>query len=181
MNRLIELLVNFLELFYFVVVVDCYERAVVLRLGKYNRTLDPGPHWKLPLAIDDVLKANVVRETQELPAQAFTTSDGVDAVASAVVTFCVRDVKRLLLDTEDAEGVLASASRGAILRVLRSRTWASLQAGDDLDEAITTEVRRLAFKWGIEVERVELSDLTRATTYRLLVDGSMSGGGGVEE
>ena len=41
------------------------EEAVVIRLGRYLKTTDPGLHFKLPLNIDEVLKIETKRVLQE--------------------------------------------------------------------------------------------------------------------
>lgn len=179
--RIFEIIIAFVESFYFMTTVMEFERAVLLRRGRYRRTLEPGWRFFIPFGVDEILKVNVVRETAELPAQAFTTIDGVCAVATAIITFRISDVKKHLLETEDAEEVLADASRGPILRILRMKKWQDLVKAEDLDDEITKAVRRPAFRWGVEVEAVTLSDLTRARTLRLLVDGALEIGGGIED
>ena len=170
-NKLIELLIDFVGLFYVGTVVDQYERAVVLRLGKFKRELGPGFHWLWPLAIECALKANVVPESNDLPAQAITTADGKNVVFSAVVVYQVRDVRKLLLETEDAETVLADASRGTLRRALCALDWDELRrGGEQLDQELTQAVRSKAFRWGIEVLSVSLSDLSRTAVLRLVHD-----------
>ena len=171
LNRLIDLLLDLIALFYFGTVVAVYERAVVLRLGKFSRELQPGFHWVWPFAIEEVLKVNVVPESNDLPAQALTTADGRNIVASAVVVYRVRDVRKLLLETEDAETVLADASRGTIRQHLCRLTWDEIrQPGSKIDDDLTRAVRSNAFRWGIEVLSVMLSDLSRTAVLRLVHD-----------
>ena len=45
-------------LFFCVYTVDANENAVILRLGKYNATTEPGLHFKIPI-IDSVYKVKV--------------------------------------------------------------------------------------------------------------------------
>jgi modulator of FtsH protease HflK len=47
------------------VTIDPEERGVVLRFGKYNRTLDPGLHFKIPFGLDRVYKVPVQRQLKE--------------------------------------------------------------------------------------------------------------------
>lgn len=170
-NRLIDLIIDFVGLFYFTTVILDYEKAVVLRLGRYKKTLDPGFHFVMPFAIDTVLKDNVVFETTDLPAQSITTKDGKNIVASAVVGWRTRDIRKLLIDVEDAETVLTDAGRGSVRQVLCSKTWHEIQTGGDtLDEELTKAIRTKAFRWGIEVVDVTFSDLCRTMVLRLVQD-----------
>jgi len=64
-------------------VVDQTEAAVVLRLGKYNRTVGPGLQWKMPLG----LESNYNVPTQVIQTMAFgfrTERPGVTTVYSKV-------------------------------------------------------------------------------------------------
>lgn len=174
-ERLIDFISRFIQMFVFVRTVDCYEKAVLLRLGKYKRTLQPGPHLVFPFMIDAVLKANVVTDTMELPPQAFATKDDIDCVATAVVTFNIRDVAKFLLEVEDAESVLSDATRGPIRQVLCSKSWPELQSGGTaVDEEITKAARKKAFQFGIEITNVSLSDLIRTTAHRVLLGGTIT-------
>lgn len=171
-DRLVDLATRLANLFVFVRVIECYERGVLLRLGKFRCVLDPGLRFIVPFGVDVIHHARVVLDTMELPPQAFVTRDDVDCVATAIVTFKVRDIRKFLLETEDAEGVLADSTRAAIRHVLCNRTMAELRSGESLDEDITATARRKAFNYGIEIVNVSLSDLVRAKALRLLVSGN---------
>jgi modulator of FtsH protease HflK len=47
------------------VTIDPEERGVVLRFGKYDRTLNPGLHFKLPFGLDRVYKVPVQRQLKQ--------------------------------------------------------------------------------------------------------------------
>ena len=74
-DRLFDFLFRFIELFRCFTVINEYERGIVLRLGKYNRELDKGFHWLLPLAIEEALSENVVITTINLNSQSLTDRD----------------------------------------------------------------------------------------------------------
>lgn len=62
LDRLIDLLVEFVELFQCFVYIDEFEEAVVLRAGRYNRTIGPGFHWIIPFNIEDLIDVNIKPE-----------------------------------------------------------------------------------------------------------------------
>lgn len=177
-DRLVDLLVNFIELFYFACTIRQYEQGVVFTLGKATRVLKPGFHFVAPFGIEEVFRANVVPEARALTPQAITTRDGVGVVITAVLTWSIRDIKTYICEVENAEGVLADASRGNIRRLIAGKTWDELrEAGGDLDTLLTKAVRRQAFRWGIEVHTVTLADVARARTMRVINDAIISTGG----
>ena len=76
MQIFFEFIWSILGLFQFWTIVDQYERGVVLRLGKYLRTIEPGFHWLLPLGIDRAILHEVILTTRQLDEQSLTTYDG---------------------------------------------------------------------------------------------------------
>ena len=45
--------------------IDPEEVGVVLRFGKFNRTVNPGLHFKMPFSIETVFKVPVERQLKE--------------------------------------------------------------------------------------------------------------------
>lgn len=174
LDRLVDLAAKFAQLFVFLRIIDCYEQGVLLRLGKFRRILEPGAHFVIPFCVDSVMRAHVVIDTLELSPQAFVTKDGVDCVATAIVTYKIRDIAKFLIEAEDAESVLADATRGPIRQILCGRSFAELQgAHPGLEDEITKAARRKAFQLGIEITNVSLSDLVRAQAFRILIGGNL--------
>jgi membrane protease subunit HflK len=176
-DRLIEFLISIIELFFFTTVVDVYERAVVLRFGKAARVLNPGIHFIWPFGVEEVMKDNVVPSTAQLRPQAITTKDGKGVVVTAIVTWAIKDIKTFLCEIENAEGVLADASRGALRQTIASKTWEEIaRAGGALDQELTRAVREPAKRWGIKVIKVTLADVAQARCVRVINDAFIFGG-----
>jgi len=55
--------------------VDSEEQAIVLRFGRIQTLLDPGPHWILPYPIDEIVKIPVKTQVN-LPINSFWYSAG---------------------------------------------------------------------------------------------------------
>ena len=53
-EKLIDLLVGAWHRLCPLEIIEAYNRGVVLRFGRYHRTLEPGLHWKWPVAEDVV-------------------------------------------------------------------------------------------------------------------------------
>lgn len=152
-------------------VIDEFEKAVCLRLGRYNRTIGPGPHWKIPF-IDDILSDSIVTDTWNLPSQALTTSDNKEIIVSAVVRYRIDDIKKFKLDITDEESAIQDICLGVIRGALTSKSWIECQ-DRKVDTHITNQVKIEVSKYGIAVEKVRLTDLTRVRSYRLFTDGGM--------
>ena len=167
LDRLIDLVVNFIGLFQFWVIVYEYERGVVLRLGRYKRVLEPGFHWCWPFHIDYVMVDNVVNRVIELGAQSLTTKDGHDVTVNAVVTASICDIRRALLDVEDVDHAVTDACCATVGEHVNETTWDELRtelAAEELKKACYLN----ALRYGIEIQRVQLKDLTRCRSLRIL-------------
>ena len=177
LERLIDLVLNFLRLFMFWVVVDEFESAIVLTLGKARENrflglfgtyeLGPGIHLVWPFNIDRILRANVVPTTSNLSIQSLTTLDNVSITISAVVTWKIRNVQKMLLKVENPTEALDDSTYGVLAECVQTRTWENIQS-PRFSEIVTKAVRRKASRWGIHVEDVSLADKTKSLPIRLL-------------
>lgn len=165
-DRLIDLILSSLQAFLFFTIIDVYEKGVILRLGRYHRTIEPGFHFIAPFFVDRVLTDTVVPTTKVLGTQSLTTQDGVSVVLEAVVTYRTHDIRRLLLEVENAESAMRDACYGVISRAVTYAQWDDLRTAAFVDQ-LTKDVRKRAFKFGIEVQDVQLGDLARSRSIRL--------------
>ena len=160
-DKLIDLFIEFIDLFRFWQVIREYERGIVLTLGKYrDRELHPGIHWIWPFAIDEVHIDNVVTRTDALASICVTVKDGSEIRVDGIVKWNIRDIRKALLDVEGLDDVFKDATYSTVSRILRARTWEEIHS-TDIDEVLTKECRKRAFRFGVEIESVELGDLSR--------------------
>jgi regulator of protease activity HflC (stomatin/prohibitin superfamily) len=170
-DKLWELLAQFLDAFAFMVIIAEYEEAVVLRFGKYNRTLGPGLHVIWPLFVEAVLHDRISPRTYNLDAQSLLTADGKPVVVSAIVTARIQNIRRALLDVESVDDALRDAAVAEIATaVTRSELRQLVEPA--FCERLTDAVHKRAVKWGIEVMRCQLSDVAPVRSVRLFHDYS---------
>ena len=148
------------------VVVADYEGGVVLRFGRYDRTLEPGLHWKLPLA-DSTITTSTVITTMALRPQTLTTRDDLSVVISAIVKYHIADVRAYLLDIWDSADVLNDVTLGAIKEIVASVEYTDLQKLE-IEEKVLDFVRAEAEKFGVHVHKVTFSDLGKVRSIRLI-------------
>lgn len=164
LERLVEVVENFIEIFFFTTVVREWERGIILRFGRFSRELDPGIHLYFPFHIERPLKTSVVADATQLKEQIFTLCDGTTVAAKAVVTYRIKNVKKHLLEVEDAESSMADATAGVLRRHLSGRSWRDLADPDscrEIEEGAVSEMKREASRWGVEIQRVQFPDLTK--------------------
>lgn len=168
LDRLFDFILQCLDYLKFVAIFQPYEAGVLVRLGKYVKNLDPGWHWIIPMGVDIVHREHTVPRTHSLPDQSATTQDGKQIGFTAVITYQVRDVKKCLLEVEDAEHAIKDACAGTICHVLGACTWAEIVLGEDAFERVSAACRKRGFKYGLQVDSVQFSTMSLVKTLRLL-------------
>jgi regulator of protease activity HflC (stomatin/prohibitin superfamily) len=140
-------------------VINEYERAVVLRLGKFLAVKGPGLIILLPI-IDKMVKIDLRTVTLDVPPQEVITKDNVSIKVSAVVYYRVLDPEKSFLQVEDyhyatsqlAQTTLRSICGQAELdEVLAEREKLNLKIQEILDAE--TE------PWGVKVSKVEIKEI----------------------
>ena len=164
-DRLFDFLAAFWSEIWPIYLVREYQAGVQLRLGRYLRTVGPGWYWAWPF-LETAIIEDVVTSTANLHAQSLTTRDSVSIVLQAVLTSHVCDVRKLLLECENREGVLVDASMGILGAMVAERTWAEVSSPQFVIDAYK-RIHRRALKYGVELEAIQLSDLAKARSIRL--------------
>ncbi len=165
-DKLVDVLLSCIDLFYFVRVVDEWEGGVVLRFGRYHRTVKPGWHFIWPFLIERLITQDMFPVPSKLDAQSLTTADGVAVVVSSVVTWKAHNVRKVLLECGGHEEALLDSVTGVLAQHVTGANWADLVT-EEFRRTITTAVKERARKWGIKVLDVQMRDVARCESLRL--------------
>lgn len=172
-DRLIDLLTGLLESLQPFVVIRDYQEGVLLRFGKYRKTLEPGFHFLIPF-VDHVEQVINVWTTVTLPVQSVVTKDGRLVVVKAMVKYRVSDSKVYTLEVYDAKDALSDTACGVVFGAIHSRDYAECNR-DNLSEVTTQDLKKEAKKWGITVRSVTLTDFGEVRSIRLFNEGQNIG------
>lgn len=148
-------------------IVDQYEMGVVLRWGRYARTVGPGFRWMWPFGIEDLMTDTVVRTTSYLDVQSITSADGKPVNLNAILVYKIGNIKRWLLEVDDAEDALHDMTYGIITELAEEWLWEDIMKPRFMEE-VTAAVQEEAITWGARVEAVKLSDRVTSKSLRLL-------------
>jgi regulator of protease activity HflC (stomatin/prohibitin superfamily) len=166
-DKLVDTILGALELFQFWVVIHQYERGVVMTLGKFKgRELGPGIHWRWPFKVDVVQYDTAVTRVHVLNPQALTTKDGKTVAVTAVITSNIRDIKKAMLEVDGVHNAIDDACCAAVGAHVGNTTWEDLRE-DLAADTLLKACRKNAWRYGIEIERVQLSDLALCRVIRL--------------
>ena len=118
--------------------VDQRERAVVLRFGEYNRTVDPGLRWRAPI-IEQYEKVDVEQNRRYEITEAMLTRDTNIVSVTLQVQYQVLDPIPFLLKVARPEIILQHATSSALRHVVGTSTMDDVLK--DNREAIRVQVR----------------------------------------
>lgn len=147
-------------------VIDAFEKGAVLRLGKFNRALEPGLHFKWPM-IEQVIEITTCETTMRLPPQTLTTKDGIGVVASAVVKYEITKIEPFVTRIYDAKDVLGDVTMGAVRKAVTDLDYATLMENPP-EAAILSYVRKEVNEYGFKVHRITFIDLAKVRSIRLI-------------
>ena len=82
-DKLVDVLLEWIKEIVPIVIVPAYEDGIILRFGKYYKTMSPGVYFKIPF-FDEILTFHTVMTTLALPAQSLYTSDKQNVVVKGV-------------------------------------------------------------------------------------------------
>ena len=140
-------------------VVNQYERGIVLRLGKYRRTLGPGLRLIVPY-IDKMTKVDVRTTPMDIPKQEVITRDNVTVNVDAVVYFKVLNAEKAVLETTDYTYATSTFAQTALRDVTGNFDLDEiLSKRDEISEKIREIVDVQTDKWGIDIENVKLQNI----------------------
>jgi regulator of protease activity HflC (stomatin/prohibitin superfamily) len=137
-----------------------WERAVVLRFGRYVGLRGPGLFWIVPF-VDRVASWIDQRTiTTSFAAEQTLTCDTVPVNVDAVLFWMVHDAEKAALEVQDYEQAVSWAAQTALRDIIGRTTLADLLRGR---ERIEGELQHLidqrSSPWGVTVSSVEMRDV----------------------
>ena len=136
-----------------------YERGVVLRLGKFHMTKEPGLRLIIPW-IDKMTKIPIRIVTMDVPSQEVITKDNVSVKVNAVVYFRVMDPEKAFLEVEEYLQATSQIAQTTLRSVLGQAELDELLSNrEELNMELQEIVDKLTDPWGIKVTTVEVKDV----------------------
>ncbi|HEX7794918.1 MAG TPA: slipin family protein [Vicinamibacterales bacterium] len=137
-----------------------WERAIVLRLGRFHTMKGPGLFWVVPF-IDRIPTWIDQRTiTTSFAAEQTLTSDTVPVNVDAVLFWMVHDAQRAALEVQDYTQAVSWAAQTALRDIIGRTTLTDLLRGR---ERIESELQQLIDQrsnpWGVTVSSVEMRDV----------------------
>jgi len=148
-------------------IVGQYQRAVLLRFGKYVKILEPGLNFVMPWYIDRSIYVDLRVATIDVSGQDIITKDNVPVSITAVVYFQVSDPYKALIHVEDFKQATTLLAQTLLRSVLGSHELDDmLSQREKLGKVLKDELDLLTEPWGVRVIAVEIKSLDLPETMK---------------
>lgn len=140
-------------------VANQYERSVVFRLGKFNRTAGPGLYFVIPF-VEWLTKLDLRTVTADVEQQEGITRDNVPIKVDAVIWFRIVDPERAVMRVKAISYAVAQVSLTTLRTVLGQHSLDEiLKAQDTLSEVMQQQIDAVTEPWGVKVELVQMKNV----------------------
>lgn len=140
-------------------VVNQYERGIILTLGKYTGTKEPGLRVVWP-GLQKMARVDVRSTPIDVPKQEVITKDNVTVNIDAVVYFRVINPERAVLETTNYVAATSQFAQAALRDVSGNVNLDDLLSRrDEISTQIKSIVDQQTDPWGIDVEMVKLQNI----------------------
>jgi regulator of protease activity HflC (stomatin/prohibitin superfamily) len=137
-----------------------WEKAVVLRLGKFRNLRGPGVFWIIPIV--DTISNWIDHRVMVTPfnAEKTLTKDTVPVDVDAVLFWLVWDAEKAALEVENYRAAIAWAAQTALREIIGQMFLADILIGrSKMDADLQKIIDARTTPWGITVQSVEIRDV----------------------
>ena len=141
-------------------IADQWEKAIVLRFGKFHGLRGPGIFWIVPIV--DVIAKWIDHRVMVTPfnAEKTLTKDTVPVDVDAVLFWMVWDAEKAALEVADYFSAIAWAAQTALREVIGQMSLADILVGRaKMDDELQKIIDERTNPWGVTVQSVEIRDV----------------------
>lgn len=141
-------------------IADQWEKAVVLRFGKFSGLKGPGRFWIVPVV--DSIPRWIDHRVMVTPfnAEKTLTKDTVPVDVDAVLFWMVWDAEKAALEVEDYRTAIAWAAQTALREIIGQMELADILVGRaKMDADLQKIIDARTTPWGVSVQSVEIRDV----------------------
>jgi regulator of protease activity HflC (stomatin/prohibitin superfamily) len=138
-------------------------RALIERMGKYNRFANPGFHWIIPV-IDRMFQIDITEQMVDAEPQEIITNDNLNARVDAQIYFKVKsdeeNVKASTYNVYNYKYQIVNLARTTLRNIIGTMTLKSANSERGrINADLQRTLREESAKWGLEIVRAELKEI----------------------
>ncbi len=140
--------------------VKHWERVVVLRLGRFSRTVGPGPHLLIPVIDTVVARVDMRIRVTDFSAERSVTQDTVPVHVDALAFWMVWDARKAILEVQDYVAAVTLSAQTALRDAVGHNELATLlsereRLGAEIQEILDAKTS----PWGITILSIEFTEV----------------------
>ncbi|MEM2140321.1 MAG: SPFH domain-containing protein [Nitrososphaera sp.] len=142
----------------FLMIIKQYERAIILRLGRFQRQVGPGVQTRIPF-VDSILVVDIREKVREFTAERMLTKDNVPVTIDAILRYRIIEdrAKDSILNVENFNDMIQQVSQTTLRNNIGASVFQDiLSRREEVNLHIKSIIASEASSWGIEVTGVEI-------------------------
>ncbi len=142
----------------FLMIIKQYERAIILRLGRFQRQVGPGVQTRIPF-VDSILVVDIREKVREFTAERMLTKDNVPVTIDAILRYRIIEdrAKDSILNVENFNDMIQQVSQTTLRNNIGASVFQDiLSRREEVNLHIKSIIASEASNWGIEVTGVEI-------------------------
>ena len=141
--------------------------ALVERLGKFRKALQPGPHLVVPFFDQIRYTLDMREQVVPFPPQGVITEDNLMVSIDSVIYFQIVDPVRAAYEAQDYRSAIEQLTMTTLRNIIGGMDLeAALTSREEINQRLRAVLDEATGKWGIKVNRVELRAIEPPPTIR---------------
>ncbi|MCB9801600.1 MAG: SPFH/Band 7/PHB domain protein [Pseudomonadales bacterium] len=155
----ILLLIGLYALVRSVRIIRQYEKGLIVRLGKYHATANPGLTLLMPF-IDDLIRVDMREQVINVLPQSVITQDNVVVTVDAVIYYKIVDPVKAEFEIENFSLAATTLAQTNLRNIIGDKQLdETLTARDSINASLRTILDEATNAWGVKVTKVELQKI----------------------
>ncbi|MGE5417304.1 MAG: slipin family protein [Acidobacteriota bacterium] len=141
-------------------IADQWQRAVILRLGRFHKLAGPGLFFIVPIIDETAMWIDTRTRSTFFTAEKTLTKDNVPVNVDAVMFWIVTDPIKAALEVEDYQRAVTWAAQTALRDIIGKTELYEMLVGRELiDQKLRELIDLRTEPWGAAVRSVEIRDV----------------------
>ncbi|MBD2505049.1 SPFH domain-containing protein [Anabaena azotica] len=141
--------------------------ALVERLGRRHRTLNPGLNFIVPL-VDQIVMEDTTREQYiDIKPQNVITKDNIYLEVDAILYWRIREIEKSFYAIENLQGALMQLATTTLREIIAQNTLEETNVTrEEMNRTILRELNATTSDWGVEIIRLDIQRITPPESVR---------------
>jgi regulator of protease activity HflC (stomatin/prohibitin superfamily) len=147
---------------------------IIERLGRYRRTLEPGPRLLVPFVDNVRAKVDLRERVVNFPPQPVITADNLGVQIDTVLYYIITQPTAAVYNIDDYLAGVEQLTTTTLRNVVGSMDLEkTLTSREEINARLAAELDKATDKWGLKVTRVELRSIEPPASIRDAMEKQM--------